>query len=110
MIELLNKKLRVDGKIWELNYAVLDAFEHESDIIILFDSSGDALKIKNFKNLVCYSKNMKKKWIAELPTDKPADAYCGIISRIPLVLYSFCSYNAEINLSNGKIVKKTFTK
>ena len=110
MIKLENKKLTVDGVPWTLDYPVQDAFESDSNVIVLFDSGGDALKIQNFKNLVCYSKNRELRWIADLPTDKPADTYCGIKSKEPLVLYSFCSYTAEIDKVSGDILKKTFTK
>ena len=110
MIELIDKKLKVDGLEWELDYRVQDAFESGSNVIVLFDPSGDALKIQNFKNLVCYSKNKELLWIADLPTDKPADTYCGISSRDPLKLYSFCSYTVRIDPSSGEIIEKTFTK
>lgn len=118
MIELVDKKLKVDGIEWELPYRVQDAFESGSNIIVLFDSD-EGLSLPQFNNLVCFDRNAQQVWIAELPIDTPrdkyfrhakSDVYYSITSRKPLVAYSFTSYEAEIDLDTGKIIKKTFTK
>ena len=118
MIECIEGKLRVDGVVWKLDYLVSDAFENNSKIIVLFDSDG-GLNLPKFNNLVCFDRNARQLWIAELPIDTPrdkyfrhakSDVYYSIISRQPLIAYSFSSYEAEINLDTGKIIKKTFTK
>ena len=109
MIQCSNGKLEVNGVAWELDYPVLDAFAYDSNVIVLFDPDA-GLKIPNFANLVCYGNDGEKIWVAELPTNKTADTYCGIISRSPLLLYSFCSYDVEIDPNTGKIIKQNFTK
>lgn len=118
MIECFDGKLKVDGVVWKLDYSVQEAFEKDSNIIVLFDSD-EGLKIPIFNNLVCFKKNGEQLWVAELPIDTPRDKYFGhassdtyhsIKSQRPLVAYSFSSYYAEIDPSTGKIIKKVFTK
>ncbi|MBO1254470.1 hypothetical protein J3L16_02080 [Alteromonas sp. 5E99-2] len=109
MIEFSQGKLKVDGLLWELEYPIIDVIEFEKAVIVLFDPDA-GLNMNQFANLVCYTRSCEKLWIAELPTSKSSDTYCGMISKNPLALYSFCSYDVEIDPRNGKILKKTFTK
>ena len=49
-------------------------------------------------------------WVAELPTEKKMDVYYKISHRKPLIAYSFSSYECEIDINNGKIIRKEFDK
>ena len=110
MIAYTKNRLEIDGETWTLEFSVLDAFEFCDGIIVLFHPDEGIKMSGQFANLVCLAKTGEKKWVAELPTVKSADAYYRISSREPLVVNSFCSYRCEIDLSTGKIIQKRFTK
>ncbi|QPJ63677.1 MAG: hypothetical protein G3M70_02010 [Candidatus Nitronauta litoralis] len=75
-------------------------------------------KEEQFKNLFGYNLEGKQLWVAELPTSKKADVYYKIKKKrntlspwtFSLIAYSFCSYECEIDIKTGKIIKSVFYK
>jgi ABC-type transport system substrate-binding protein len=55
-------------------------------------------------------KGWRRLWTAELPTTNTGDSYYRIVSYRPLVAYSICSYECEIDLDTGRILRRSFFK
>lgn len=102
--------INVNGKIIALPYSVLDAYEDNGIIVILIDPDAYIGKEKNFKNLIAYSNLGKKLWEAEFPQVYKPDYYWKISNHAPLIARSFSSYECEINMITGKIIKTDFYK
>lgn len=117
-ITFQGKEVAVDGKRFEMPWSVLDAFELDEQVIVLFDPDAYLLD-PNYKaqrrqgreanrNLCAFSRNGEKVWEAEFPDE--ADYYYAISSRSPLRVNSFSSFQCEIDPRTGKIKSKTFFK
>jgi hypothetical protein len=91
-------------------YPVKDAFQLGNRIVVLLDPDANMTPDRQFHNLMALDSKGDIAWVAELPTGKPADTYCRIVSRQPLRADSFCSYECEIDLDTGKIVSRRFFK
>lgn len=102
--------LKVGGKVITLPYKILEAFESEQVIVVFLDPDANLGKTGQYGNLIAYDTSGTKKWEAELPTTKISDVYWKIVNKTPLVAYSFSSYECEIDISTGKILKKNFYK
>jgi hypothetical protein len=107
---ILNKTISYNGAIYHCKYLVKDAFINGTSIIILFSPDEKPDKLKQFRNLVCISNTGAIIWEAELPTMMSNDTYYKIHSTNPLIVYSRCSYECEISMTNGKIIRKSFYK
>lgn len=93
----------------ELEYPILDAFQLECKIIVLFQP--DAKKsVGQFKNLVAVRPNGDLIWEAELPTTMSSDAYYRFSSKNPIIADSLSSFSSTIDESTGRIVRKIFYK
>ncbi|HAK59544.1 MAG TPA: hypothetical protein DCO77_04065 [Nitrospiraceae bacterium] len=112
MIELTfsGTSLKIDTEEIVLPYSVVDAFVSKGIIVVLLDPDANLEKDKQYKNLLAYDPSGKKMWEAELPTPKPSDVYWKIVKKDPLVAYSFSSYECEIDLCSGKIIRSDFYK
>jgi hypothetical protein len=110
MIKLLNGKLSINDKLIELKYPVIDAFESGGTVIALFDPDAYTEKFGQFPNLVALQTNGVQIWVAELPTTNTGDCYYKIASKMPLVVYSVCSEECEIEVATGRIKTRSFYK
>lgn len=112
------REVMIDGARFEMPWPVLDAFDLEEQVIVLFDPDAYLLDPsyreqrrqgrEAHRNLCAFSKNGEKVWEAEFPEE--ADYYYAVSSRIPLRVNSFSSFRCEIDPRTGRIVAKEFFK
>lgn len=93
-----------------LPYPISDAFVSLGIIIIFLDPDANMGKSGQYKNIVAYDTSGQKMWEAELPTSKSSDVYWKIVKKEPLVALSYSSYECEIDVATGKIVRSEFYK
>lgn len=94
----------------ELEHAIDAAWRAGSRIIVLFDPDAEQGKIGQFPNLVAVNERGEQVWIADLPTSTTGDRYYRVQSEDPIVVSSVSSYDCEIDLGTGRIVRQEFTK
>ena len=104
------RKLTVGETTLELEYPIEEAFVAGDRVVVLLACSAQAENWRQFPNLIALDRRGNKLWTAELPTTYSVDCYHMIASRDPLVVYSLASYECEIDVTNGRIRKRTFTK
>lgn len=102
--------LQIDGNLVTLDYDIEEAFAIDGGIIVLFDPDANLGKEGQFRNLLCLREDGRVRWVAELPTEKSTDVYYKVAKHNPLIAYSFCSYECEIDIATGRIRSKSFTK
>ena len=99
-----------DTRRIDTDYPVKTAFRIEDKIIVLYDPDSDTKKFGQFPNLIAFSLQGEKLWIAKLPTNESGDAYVEIESTEPLVAYSWKGFHCSIDISNGKILEKRYVR
>ena len=109
-ISFENNVLHIDSNSFSLDHNIEEAFAIEDRIIVLFDPDANMGNEGQFRNLLCLQADGKVRWVAELPTEKSTDVYYKVAKRNPLIVYSFCSYECEIDIATGRIRTKAFTK
>jgi hypothetical protein len=102
--------LKVNGVNVVLPYPAIDGFMSRGIIVVLLDPDANMGKTGQYRNLLAYDATGEKLWEADLPTSKPSDVYWKIVNREPLIVYSFSSYECEIDLATGVIVRCDFYK
>ncbi len=110
MIAFCERLLTIDGTTHELEHPIKLALESGSNVIVLFKKDGQDTRMKGFRNLICISRQGKRLWVAELPTTENMDRYYAIASSQPLIAYSVCSYECEIDPTSGRVVRASFFK
>jgi hypothetical protein len=108
--------VKIDGKPLRMEYMVRDAFWADGRAVVLLDpdafldAPGGARKAPRdpVKNLRAYSPSGEMLWQAEQP--EVDDHYYLIESREPLVALSFSAFRCDLDLSNGRILKKNRLK
>jgi len=84
--------------------------DNENQIIVLMDYADQKVS-QEFRNLVSYSIDNKINWEAELPTSFGVDAYVDAsISGNHADAFSFSCFRCLIDLSDGKLLQKSFAK
>ncbi len=79
-------------------YPIEDAFLDDSRIVVLFDpDQRPSNTFGQFPNLVAIGTNGRPLGTAELPRTISGDCYHRIVSHEPLIAYSVCSYEREID-------------
>jgi hypothetical protein len=96
--------------VLEVEHRVVDAFQIEGRIIVLFDPDSYTERFGQFPNFAAFTPTGERLWIAELPTTNTGDRYYKIASREPLVVYSIDSFECEIDPSTGRIKARRFFK
>ena len=102
----------------KMPYRVLDAFISKGVIIVLLDPDS-YLRDREYKqrlqntgvalrNLAAFDFEGKRLWEAEFPQN--TDYYYKVSSKEPLIVYSFSSFECEIDPTSGKIKSKSFFK
>lgn len=107
------KILTTDAFSKELEYPIKNVIflENNQKFIVLYDRDSNIRKWGQFPNIICFSSEGKKLWTAELPTTDTGDSYFQMkLNDEKLIADSICSFTCEINLDNGKIIRKIFTK
>ncbi len=110
MITSSKHTLLVNGKSIQFQYPVIDAFEVQDIIVVLFHPDSSSQKSGQFRNLIALKRNGEHLWIAELPTSRTGDRYYKVVSRSPLVVYSVSSFECEIDIDTGRIKSRRFFK
>jgi hypothetical protein len=110
IISISGRTLHIDGRSFELDYPIAEAFELHGRVIVLFDPDAYTEKFGQFQNLIALKETGDLLWKAELPTADSGDRYYKIANRLPLVAYSIYSYECEIAPATGKIKARTFIK
>lgn len=110
--------VKIDGKPLRMEYMVRDAFWADGRAIVLLDPDafldkpafGVARRRSRepVQNIRAYSPSGEMLWQAEQP--EPDDHYYRVESREPLVALSFSAYRCDLDLSNGRILKKNSLK
>lgn len=100
----------VDGLSVHMDYPVREAFEVDGVNVVLLDPDADLGKQGQYRNLIGIRPDGTTLWRANLPTDRRSDAYCRIASRAPLVVSSFSSYDCEIDVRTGRVIRADFYK
>ena len=106
--------VKIDGKPVRMEYMVRDAFWADGRAVVLLDPNAFLDDIAYGKarrrardpvqNLRAYSPSGELLWQAEQP--QADDHYYRIESRQPLVALSFSAFRCDLDLSNGRILKK----
>ncbi|MGH7884803.1 MAG: hypothetical protein ACRENO_03800 [Thermodesulfobacteriota bacterium] len=113
MIQLNYKKniLYINNKDVVCPQKIIKVFELKDLIIVFLDPDAETNKKMKYKNLMAYNINGELVWKAELPESNMInDAYWKVYSSYPLRANSFSSYECEIDINTGKILKATFYK
>ena len=110
--------VKIDGKPLRMEYMVRDAFWADGRAIVLLDPDafldmptyGVARRKSRdpVQNIRAYSPSGEMLWQAEQP--EVDDHYYRIESREPLVALSFSAFRCDLDLSNGRILKRTSLK
>lgn len=109
MISFQENTVDVAGNSFEVEYPIQDVKVVNELVLVLYKP--DAFKGGGqFRNLVAFTKQGEKKWLAELPTTNSMDAYYQFISESPLVVNSYCSFRCELDVATGEILNKEFFK
>lgn len=96
----------------QLQYPVTKAWlqAQYSRIIVLMDYTAQRGMLQ-FRNLVAYSTKGDLLWEAELPTGTGAEAYVDAeLDHQGLHAFSFSCFRCLIDPSNGKIIRKSFSR
>jgi len=106
--------VKIDGKPVRMEYMVRDAFWADGRAVVLLDPNAFLDDIAYSKarrrprdpiqNLRAYAPSGQMLWQAEQP--QLDDHYYRIESRQPLVALSFSAFRCDLDLSNGRILKK----
>ena len=110
MITFSGKTLSIDGRPLELDYPVVDAFELEGRIVVLFNPDAYTEKFGQFPNLIALRPTGERLWVAELATTTTGDRYYKVGSQTPLVVYSIYSQECEIDPATGRVKVRRFFK
>lgn len=102
--------LTVDDKSVTMEFAIREAFEIDHVIVVLLDPDADLGTQSQYKNLIGLNANGEILWHADLPTVRQSDVYWRIASRSPLIASSFSSYDCEIDVRTGKVIRADFYK
>ena len=97
----------VDYK-FQSEFPSLDKAEVGDLVLVVYDYMAMP-KEERKNNLVAYSKNGNKIWVAEGP-GKSVSSYYKITSTNPLIANSFCSHKCWLNPINGKLLSMEFYK
>ncbi len=110
MVTFSSKTIFMAAGPVELDHSVRDAFESHGHVIVLYDPSAWMQKFGQFPNLIALGPEGQRRWVAELPTTNSGECYERIISREPLIAWTWDSYECEIDITTGRIKKRIFTK
>ena len=103
--------VQIGKSSWKVEFPIRDAVVLGDKVILLYDpDSPEAIRFRQFKNLVAYNVHGEKLWTAEHPTNETAAVYVNLMSSNPLRVWNFGCFVCEIDPANGKLIKAEFTK
>ncbi len=122
-IKFSGKRLAINSEhVIDFKYPVKDAFETGKTVVVFLDP--DSCPMTGlYSNLWVFDLRGRKLWEAELPSNsrfdiwkrkgpvsEKSDIYWGLQQKEPLIASSFSSYDCEIDLATGEIIKADFYK
>ena len=110
MILFNNKILSINGEDHLLDFQIYEMSIYNDQVVVLFHPDEGLNMQGQFPNLVCFAFDGHKKWTADLPTSNNGDVYYKIVSKNPLIVNSMQSYQCQIDIGTGKILKRDFYK
>lgn len=96
-----------NGYMIKFEYPIRQLARFDDLYLVLLDPDSFTGSGK-FENLMAYTKNGKKKWVADLPNDQTA--YYQFKSGSPIIADTFSSHTCYINNFDGKIIRTEFYK
>lgn len=93
-----------------LDYKIDTAYKMLNKIIVRFEVTKDIVQIPRFHNIICIDLNGNLLWQAELPSDDNLILYYDIFRYWPKIIAHSLSYDCEINIKTGKIIRKRWFK
>jgi hypothetical protein len=104
-------EVQIGESSWKVEFPIREAVMLGAKLIILYDpDSPQAIRFRQFRNLVAYNVQGEKMWTAEHPTNETAAVYVNLISSNPLRVWNFACFVCEIDPANGKLIQAEFTK
>lgn len=107
-VSFTGSTLTVDDRSIPMDHPIREAFALDSVVVVLLDPDADPGRQDQYRNLMTIAANGDILWRAELPTGRQSGVYWRVASRNPLVASSFSSYDCEIDVRTGKIVRAEF--
>lgn len=112
MFEALNGNpmsyIEGSGYKFKAEHSVLEKAELSDLVLVIYDYM-EYPQNQPCQNLIAYSKNGNRVWVAESPGNKTS-AYYSFSSTSPLVVNSYCSNACSIDISSGKLLNTEFFK
>lgn len=94
----------------KLDYFIGSAYKIMNKIIIRFDVTKDIINKSDFHNIICINLYGGIIWEAELPSNESTTLYYDIYKYFPRIIAHSLSYDCEINIKTGKIIRKKWIK
>lgn len=110
MISFEGRTLTIDGKAYELEHPIANAVKSDDQVIVLYDPDAFTSKVGQFQNLIAVARNGRIRWKAELPSTTTGDRYYRFTLSGSLWASSVFSEVCEVDLANGRILRKEFVK
>src|SRR4051812_14436996 len=107
MIRFSGTTVSIDQLSIDMAYPIEEAFDVNGKVIVLFNPDAFIEKFGQFNNICALDSKGRRLWTADLPTTDTGDCYYKIASRAPLIAYSVCSYECEIDIETGRIKRRT---
>ena len=102
--------LVINGCPFTLEFVILESFVVGSTVVVWFDPGQALSVIDGFRNICGYDLQGRLLWRCELPVSESMEACVGLISKDPIIAYTFCGYRCQIDHKTGRIVCREFTK
>ena len=109
-IEFENKILKIDGRLFELDYQIRDARIIDNLAIVIYRFDDSVPRHRQFNNCQAYNDKGELIWTAEHPTNTSADFYIEFMDSKPNKLWNFGCFVCELDFKTGKLLKADFTK
>lgn len=109
-IEFENRKLKIDGQDFELDYQIKDARIIDDLAVVIFEFDDSVPKYRQFNNCCAFDSNCNLIWTAEHPTTTTSDFYVEFMDSKNNKLWSFGCFVCKLDFKTGKLLNADFTK
>ncbi|WP_284300542.1 hypothetical protein [Thalassotalea loyana] len=113
MVQFNKNRIEINGNTVEVPYSILEAREFGQNILVIFDymEFNQNSVVRNFH---CIYQDGSALWVAENPTSKSTDAFTNFanldFNRNKVIVNNFAGFTCTIDLADGKLSKREFTK
>ena len=108
-LEFDGNRITTNSGSFKVKSEIIDAYIFHQKVVILMDPDVGSRKWGQSHNLIFCDFQGNQLGFAKFPTSK-SDYYYKIISRNPLKALTLSSYECEIDIDTGDILKKDFYK